>query len=215
MVTYSSEALNQSCCCSFPWALADVLLELAKALSGDVEMPQTPPNFLLSKLNAAFAEESTQASMKDLALEVITKWAVKDELVKDSKAKHSSICKSCLSKIFEDSIKAAAQQQELGSGDPEQTEGNSQCNGRLFTAGELVLGFLRHVSGARVQFPPCNECKWSLSMTRTITMAAVRTYSLLAITRDLCHLGLPCEPELHEPVQIVQEGNPVRIQETP
>ncbi|KAH7934737.1 uncharacterized protein LOC119404960 [Rhipicephalus sanguineus] len=211
MVTYSAEAPNESRCCSFPWALADILLVLAQALSGDAKIPRTSPNFLLSKLNATFAEESTQASTKDLALEVITKWAVKDELVKDSKAKHSSICKSCLSKIFEDSVKAT-QQQESGSRDSEQTEGNAQCNGRMFTVGELVLGFLRHVSGARVQFPPCNECKWSLSMTRTITMAAVRTYSLLAITRDLCHLGLPCEPELHEPVQIVQEGNPVRIQ---
>ncbi|XP_037288524.2 uncharacterized protein LOC119181398 [Rhipicephalus microplus] len=212
MVTYSSEAPNESRCCSFPWAVADALLSLVKALYGDTEVPQIPPNFLLSKLNAAFAKESTQASAKGLALEVITKWAVKDELMKDSKAKHSSICKSCLSKIFEDSVKATMQQQELGSGDLEKEEENAQCSGSLLTGGELVLGFLRYMSSARVQFPPCRECKWSLSMTRTITMAAVRTYSLLAITRDLCHLGMPCEPELHEPVQIVQEGNPVRIQ---
>lgn len=212
MVTYGSEAPNKQHCCSFPWALADVLLELAKTLSCDAEMPRMPRNFLLSKLNATFAEESAQTSAKDLALEVITKWAVKDELVKNSKTKHSSICKSCLSHIFEDSVKTIKEQQESGSGDSERAEGDVCRNGESFTVGELVLGFLRHVCGAKVQFPSCDECKWSVSMTRTITMAAVRTYSLLAITRDLCHLGLPCEPELHEPVQIVQEGNPVRIQ---
>lgn len=80
------------------------------------------------------------------------------------------------------------------------------------TAGDLVVGFFKHVCSAAVEFPPCSRCKWSASMTRTITMAAVRTYSLLAITRDLCHIGLPCEPRLHEPVQLVQEGNPVRIE---
>ncbi|XP_037556026.1 uncharacterized protein LOC119432954 [Dermacentor silvarum] len=212
MVTYGSEAPNKQHCCSFPWALADVLLELAKTLSCDAEMPRMPPNFLLSKLNATFAEESAQTSAKDLALEVITKWAVKDELVKNSKTKHSSICKSCLSHIFQDSVKTIKEQQESGSGDSEQAEGDVCRNGGSFTVGELLLGFLRHVCGAKVQFPSCDECKWSVSMTRTITMAAVRTYSLLAITRDLCHLGLPCEPKLHEPVQIVQEGNPVRIQ---
>ncbi|XP_077499515.1 uncharacterized protein LOC144110476 isoform X2 [Amblyomma americanum] len=229
MVTYTSsgEESDKQRSCSFPWALADALLELVKALSSqNAKVPQKmPENFLVSKINMAFAkdteveakeaESATQRSAENLAFEVVTKWALKDELLKSPKSKHSSICEPCLSCIFKESVKGISkgqQQKEVMNGYGMEAAGDVPCDSESFTVGDLVLEFLKHLCGTKVHFPRCDQCKWSSSMTRTITMAAVRTYSLLAITRDLCHLGLSCDPKLHEPFQIVQEGNPIRIQ---
>uniref|UniRef100_A0A1E1X720 RNA-dependent RNA polymerase n=1 Tax=Amblyomma aureolatum TaxID=187763 RepID=A0A1E1X720_9ACAR len=239
MVTYGSSGEvsdTKRRSCSFPWALADALLELVKALSPSHDAKachKMPKNFLVSKINMALtketeeeaeeAESTAQTSAEDLAFKVVTKWAVKDELLKRSKSKHSSVCEPCLSHIFKEFVKGISkgQQQaavingfakEVMNGCFEEAAGDASYDSASFTVGDLVLEFLKHLCGTDVKFPPCDQCKWSSSMTRTITMAAVRTYNLLAITRDLCHLGLSCEPKLHEPVQIVQEGNPIRIQ---
>lgn len=215
MVAYDSGTCGKQHSFSFPWAMADTLLVLVRALSQGVEVSQSPRNFLVSKINDALAKETEDIPVEDKALEVITQWAIKDELVKDSKSNPLSICKTCLTQIFQLFVKSNRNGEQLvmSNGSSESATSDRDGNGELSaTAGDLVVGFLKHMCSAAVEFPPCSRCKWSASMTRTVTMAAVRTYSLLAITRDLCHVGLPCEPTLHEPVQLVQEGNPVRIE---
>lgn len=249
MVAYDGRTCGKQLGFSFPWAMADVLLVLARAVSRGLNVSQSPQNLLVSKIDDALAKDTEGVSVEDRALDVITKWAIKDELV--SKSKPLFICKTCLKQIFQlfvknnwndgglvstngglesaerdgdKNVNSEAERDEnvrSGGGGCKESGGDGTKNvepggegdGNLScTAGELVVGFLRYVCSAAVEFPPCGQCKWSSSMTRTITMAALRTYSLLAITGDLCHVGLPCERRLHEPVQLVQEGNPVRIQ---
>ncbi|KAL3170027.1 hypothetical protein MRX96_015099 [Rhipicephalus microplus] len=78
------------------------------------------------------------------------------------------------------------------------------------STGYYVTSFLRYVSSSSVVFPECDACSQSSQM-HTLTMAALRTYSMLSILCDLCHLGLPCDESLHEPIQEIKEGNSVRI----
>lgn len=215
MVAYNSGTCGKQHSFGFPWAVANTLLVLFRTRTIEVDVSQSPRNFLVSKINDALAKEMEDVRVEDKALEVITQWAVKDELVKDSKSKPFSICKTCLTQIFQVFVKSKRNGEQLvmSNGSSDLATSDRDRNGELSaTAGDLVVGFFKHMCSAAVEFPPCSRCKWSASMTRTITMAAVRTYSLLAITRDLCHVGLPCEPTLHEPLQLVQEGNPVRIE---
>ncbi|XP_077527412.1 uncharacterized protein LOC144138810 [Haemaphysalis longicornis] len=263
MVAYESRTCGQQQSLSFPWAMADVLLVLAKTRSRGPDILRSPRNLLVSKIDDALARGMEGVSIEDKAFHVITKWAIKDELL--SKSKPLFICKNCLKKLFQlfvennqngkepvskngglesvggdgdknaeprgdidNNVESGADRDgnvepgvdvdkniEPGGRGNNNVESGANGDGNFessSTVGELVVGFLRHVCSPAAEFPPCGQCRWSPTMTRTVTMAALRTYSLVAITRDLCHVGLPCEPRLHKPVQLVQEGNPVRIQ---
>lgn len=56
-------------------------------------------NFLVSKINDALAKEIEDILVEDNALDGITKWTMKDELV--SKSKPLFICQACVTQIFQ------------------------------------------------------------------------------------------------------------------
>ncbi|XP_040070228.1 uncharacterized protein LOC115329089 [Ixodes scapularis] len=86
------------------------------------------------------------------------------------------------------------------------------------SAGTLVVRFLRwcleHLELPK-ELCPHNVCSGGgyegHRQTHRLPMVALRTYSSLAVSLDPCHLGLPCDPTLHEPHQEVTERDPVRI----
>lgn len=86
------------------------------------------------------------------------------------------------------------------------------------SAGTLVVLFLRwcleHPDLPRETCPhgACSGGSHDAQrQTHCLPLVALRTYSSLAVSLDLCHLGLPCDPNLHEPHQEIMERDPVRI----
>ncbi|XP_077503516.1 uncharacterized protein LOC144113972 [Amblyomma americanum] len=195
MVTYSNA---HKTCSSFPWTFSDVILLVMESAPRS-EVPYRQGNLLIACLDSQLPPASPQLSAKSIALEVVLKWAVKEDLLlQDAGVRCARICRLCLETLF---IKSAGAE-------------DSKANGKgAPSPGRYVTSFFRYVSSTSVVFPNCDSCSWS-SQTHTLTMAALRTYSMLSIFCDLCHLGLPCDARLHEPVQEIQEGNSVRIKVT-
>ncbi|XP_029824565.2 probable RNA-dependent RNA polymerase SHL2 [Ixodes scapularis] len=216
MVTFSGARLDKNCQ-SFPWAIADVLVLVLKERSASgADEKIVPRNLLITKLNRVIAGEGREG---ELALNVIRKWATKEELTKRTATRGPGICEPCLVALFESFISRAlypatpVDEESPGSAALQHTAQDWFFGGQLPTVGGYVVGFLRYLSSAMVRFPECDVCNLSASHTHTATMAALRTYSMLALSRDPCHLGLPCV-QSHEPLQEILEGNPVRIQVT-
>lgn len=194
MVTYCNTRKTYS---SFPWSFSDVILLVMQESSSRHE--HTSKNLLISRLDDQLAAAASQFSAKRVALEVVLKWAEKEDLLLQTAAVNCArICRRCLEELFDKSTLAEATDAEKG---PEK---------QAPSAGRYVTSFLRYVSCSSIVFPDCDACSRS-SQTHTLTMAALRTYSMLSILCDLCHLGLPCDASLHEPVQEIKEGSSVRI----
>ncbi|KAL1415112.1 hypothetical protein MTO96_006903 [Rhipicephalus appendiculatus] len=195
MVTYC----NAKTYSSFPWSFADVILLVMEESSSRLE--RTSKNILVSRLDDQLAAAASQHSAKKVALEVVLKWAKKEDLIlKTSAVNCARICKDCLEKLFAKSALAVESAHA----------GKDLENTRPPSTGHYITSFLRYVSSTSVVFPECDACSQS-SQTHTLTMAALRTYSMLSILCDLCHLGLHCDATLHEPIQEIKEGNSVRI----
>ncbi|CAN8001929.1 unnamed protein product, partial [Ixodes hexagonus] len=222
MVTYAG-VWQEANCYSFPWSVPDVLLLVMKQVNTSELKPVQPPrNLLIARLNGVLAKELSSKSAEELAFETVTKWAIKEELMRDTSAGGGpGICNCCLSTLFKSFVSqkfsaAAADDEELRKKtDVRHTSCEQFFEGHLATAGGYVAGFLRYVSSTAVQFPPCGLCNLSAAQTHAVTMAALRAYSMLALSRDPCHVGLPCDSELHEPMQDVYEGNPIRLKVSP
>ncbi|KAH6944423.1 hypothetical protein HPB50_003077 [Hyalomma asiaticum] len=196
MVTYCNAQKTYS---SFPWSFSDVILLVMEESSSRLE--RTSKNLLVSRLDDQLAAAASRSSAKIVALEVVLKWAEKEDLILKATAVNCArICKSCLEELF---ARSAFTEEAVHA---EKDPGNL----RPLSAGHYVTSFLRYVSSSSVAFPKCDACSRS-SQTHTLTMAALRTYSMLSILCDLCHLGLPCDASLHEPIQEIKEGNSVRI----
>uniref|UniRef100_A0A6M2D4D9 RNA-dependent RNA polymerase n=1 Tax=Rhipicephalus microplus TaxID=6941 RepID=A0A6M2D4D9_RHIMP len=196
MVTYCNAQKTYS---SFPWSFADVILLVMESSSFRVE--RTSKNLLVSRLNDQLAAAASEHVAKKVALGVVLKWAEKEDLILKTKAVNCArICKDCLEKLFAKSVQA--EECAHAQNDPD--------NMKPLSTGHYVTSFLRYVSSSSVVFPECDACSRS-SQTHTLTMAALRTYSMLSILCDLCHLGLNCDASLHEPIQEIKEGNSVRI----
>lgn len=210
MVTYNS-VWQEANSHSFPWSISDVLLLVVKATSvlGAKHHP-VQQNILIAKLDATLTRELLEKAKQDVAFDVVLKWADKEGLIKKT-GSGPGICKECLTILFQKYISM-----ELGSDPPTKPEDSHVATDQshqdqLDTVGACIVGFLRHVSSTLVKFPSCYICNLSSAQTHALTMTALRTYNMLAVSRDLCHLGLPCSPDLHHPMQDIQEGNPIRI----
>ncbi|KAH8018328.1 hypothetical protein HPB51_002776 [Rhipicephalus microplus] len=196
MVTYYNAKKTYS---SFPWSFADVIILVMEESSSMLE--RTSKNLLVYRLDNQLAASASRHSAKIVALEVVLKWADKEDLIlKTAAVNCARICENCLQMLFAKS--ALAVEREHAENDPENRQPPS--------TGYYVTSFLRYVSSSSVVFPECDACSQSSQM-HTLTMAALRTYSMLSILCDLCHLGLPCDESLHEPIQEIKEGNSVRI----
>lgn len=212
MVTYT-RAWHERNCQSFPWSVADVLLLILVEVNAAEPKPkQKPKNLLIAKLNKALANAPSLKSDKDLALEVVLGWAAKEELLHQAKVTGPRICRYCLVTVYKRFLDHSSGSRRLVHEDVQHLDSDEYFDGKLETAGGYIVGFLRYVSSAVVDFPECDVCNWASSQTHAVTMAALRTYSILALSRDPCHLGLPCDLNAHYPLESVQEGNPVRIQ---
>lgn len=216
MVTYSGACPDKDCQ-SFPWVIADVLVLVLKEASASKAFQNgLPRNLLIVKLNDVVAGKGREV---ELALNVVKKWAAMEELTKQKTTRGPGICEPCLAELFENFVSHSlcpaevADREDLRKADFQHTAQDWFFGGELPTVGGYVVGFLRYLSGATVRFPECDVCNLSASHTHTTTMAALRTYSMLALSRDPCLLGLPCI-QSHEPQQETLEGNPVRIQVT-
>ncbi|XP_029826663.2 probable RNA-dependent RNA polymerase 1 [Ixodes scapularis] len=216
-VTYA-DTWKERNCRSFPWAIVDVLLLVMKEKALECHsLRRVPRNLLVSKLDEELCEPSEKTA-EDRALDVIFLWAAKEELIQTTRRMAPYICKRCLALLFRSFLAQEQRYSEHGSEQSSEqlavdgAEMPHSIEGKPATVGGYVLAFLRHLSSAEVAFPSCDFCTWSSSQAHAVTLTALRTYSLLAIFGDLCYLGLTCDPDLHEPIQVVQEGNPVRIQ---
>ncbi|XP_077542923.1 uncharacterized protein LOC144155400 [Haemaphysalis longicornis] len=195
MVTYSNA---KKTCSSFPWSFADVILLIMAKGSVCQNQPEfKSKNLLTARLDDQLSVDTQGKDPRTIAFGVVLKWATKEDLLQDTGARCPRICIDCLEKLFAES----AHEEEARC---------EQSSARPLTAGRFVTSFLRYVSSSSVVFPACKACSWS-SQTHALTLAALRTYSLLSIFCDLCHLGLPCDPNLHEPVQEIREGSSVRV----
>ncbi|CAN7999514.1 unnamed protein product [Ixodes hexagonus] len=216
MVTYTG-VWREANCYSFPWSISDVLLLVMREVTtSEPKAAQTPRNVLITKLNAMLGEELSGKPSEELAFEAITKWATKEELIKETTVAGPGTCNSCMATLFRSFVSHSSplvpeQREPLGGANTQHTSYDPFFDGQLATAGGYVVGFLRYVSSAAVEFPACSRCRLPASQTHTMTMAALRTYSMLALSRDPCHVGLPCDPDVHEPMQDVYEGNPIRV----
>ncbi|CAN8004584.1 unnamed protein product, partial [Ixodes hexagonus] len=215
LVTYSGACPDKNCQ-SFPWAIADVLVLVLKATSASRAVGKSVlRNLLIAKLNDEVTGDGCET---ELAFDIVKGWATKEELTKQTATRGPGICEPCLAALFKNFVSyasnptaTAADEENPKKAVLQHTARDWFFGGQLATVGGYVVGFLRYLTSAVVKFPECDVCNLSASHTQTATMAALRTYSLLALSRDPCHLGLPCI-QSHEPVQEILQGNPVRIQ---
>ncbi|CAN8010599.1 unnamed protein product [Ixodes pacificus] len=220
MVTYAG-VWQETNCYSFPWSVSDVLFLVMKQVNAsELKSAPAPRNPLITKLNGVLAREQSGKSVEELAFETVTKWATKEELMKDTTVGGPGICNRCLTTLFnnfvsQSSSSGPADRELPNKTDVQHTSCDEFFGGQLATAGGYVVGFLRYVSSTSVEFPPCGLCRLSASHTHSVIMAALRTYNMLALSRDPCHVGLPCDADLHEPMQDVYEGNPIRLKVSP
>ncbi|XP_077519919.1 uncharacterized protein LOC144129693 [Amblyomma americanum] len=75
MVTYYNA---HKTCSSFPWIFSDLIL-LVMASASRREMPYRQGNLLIACLDSQLPPASSQLSAKSIALEVVLKWAVKED----------------------------------------------------------------------------------------------------------------------------------------
>ncbi|CAN8004608.1 unnamed protein product [Ixodes hexagonus] len=206
MVTYAG-VWQEANSYSFPWSVSDVLLLVMKQVNAlsESKQVQAPQNLLIAKLNQVLTKRQSGKSAEEEAFETVTKWTKKEELTKYNAVGGPGICSGCLATLFKTFVS-----QSLSA-----TPAHEELLKRMDTAGGYIVGFLRYVSSTAVNFPPCGVCSLSASQTHAVSMAALRTYSMLALSRDPCNLGLPCDPDLHEPTQDVYEGNPIRLKVSP
>ncbi|XP_064476714.1 uncharacterized protein LOC135390766 isoform X2 [Ornithodoros turicata] len=197
MVTYDRDDRQYV---SFPWCLADVLSEIiSRPLCKNYELFKCK-NTLAYKMDQVTEEKLKERNFTDIGFDIIRQWAAKEELLIRNTGAGAAICEDCLLQEFMNFVYISA----------DLSINNS-------TVGNLVLNFLRHCTNyvdlpkGRCLNDACSSGHPGHKQTHRLPMAALRTYSMIALSRDLCHLGLPCTPSLHEPYQEVTEGDPVRI----
>lgn len=197
MVTYDRDERQYV---SFPWCLADVLSEIISRPTCKKYSQLQCKNTLAFKIDQMKANVE-ERSVTDVAFDIILQWAVKEELLTENAGAGAAICKDCLLQQFLSFVYVSADELPLNN----------------TTVGNIVLNFLRYCTSYvdspknRCLNDACSSGHPGHKQTHQLPMAALRTYSMIALSRDLCHLGLPCNPSLHEPYQEVTEGDPVRI----
>ncbi|KAK8758336.1 hypothetical protein V5799_004029 [Amblyomma americanum] len=188
-----------------PWCITDALLLLLRERSNAASTPTlSSRNLLVAKINN-FAHSSNSAS--DAALDMLRAWARKENLLQDAGGQVRQICSACFSRTFQQFLSSRQSEPVLSAAQ----NASPYCGGDSCapTAGDLVCGFLRYVCSAPTGLPLCAEC--SVTQLHKLTLAALHCYSRLVITRDVCCFDLPCDPDLHDSMQEVQESDPIRI----
>ncbi|XP_064466071.1 uncharacterized protein LOC135377522 isoform X2 [Ornithodoros turicata] len=202
----------------FPWCLSDVMLQLLieRRNTGSFTTPlDVPLNMIIAKINGEVKSESGQ-SAEELARTVVVNWAEKEELLGSKTKGFCPVCPSCLDAVFTHFYN---QHLLLANGHSEEAYAKDSANdyqffeGDLTSVGSLVVGFLRRIGSEFSAITKCVDCSVGIGgqHAHVLMLAALRTYSMLALSCDPCHLGLPCDKEQHEPYQEIQEGNPVRL----
>ncbi|KAH6941045.1 hypothetical protein HPB50_012726 [Hyalomma asiaticum] len=205
MVTSTDEQFKKRSL-GLPWCIADSLLLLLKERSREQPACIVSRNLLSAKVNS----QNPGRLPKDAAFDLLCVWARKEELLRDSVTKASQVCMSCFKQAFQQYVSTS--QSSTGAvtrGGCITSQGDSGNCGQ--TAGDYVCGFIRYLTMALTGLPLCNECYSPSGQVHKLTLAALYCYSRLVISRDVCCFGLPCDPELHDSTEEVQESDPIRI----
>ncbi|XP_049514548.1 uncharacterized protein LOC119433620 isoform X2 [Dermacentor silvarum] len=206
MVTCSDEQFKEHSL-GLPWCITDSLLLLLRERSGakPTDKPVSP-NLLAAKINQHICGRSPQ----DDAFDMLCAWARKEDLLCDTATKASQVCMSCFKRAFQQFVSSGQCSTEAPVvPNCVTSQGDSAKCGQ--TAGDYVSGFLRYLTMALTGLPLCNECCSPSGQVHKLTLAALHRYSRLAVSRDVCCFDLPCDPELHDSTEDVQESDPIRI----
>uniref|UniRef100_A0A1E1XN54 RNA-dependent RNA polymerase n=1 Tax=Amblyomma sculptum TaxID=1581419 RepID=A0A1E1XN54_AMBSC len=188
-----------------PWCITDALLLLLRERSNAASTPMpSPRNLLVAKINNSVRSSDSPSGA---ALNMLRAWARKENLLQDAVGQVRQICSSCFSQAFQQFLSSRQSEPVMSAAQ----NASPYCGGdsHVPTAGDLVCGFLRYVCSAPTGLPLCAEC--SSTQLHKLTLAALYCYSRLVITKDVCCFDLPCDPDLHDSLQEVQESDPIRI----
>ncbi|XP_075527685.1 uncharacterized protein LOC142559884 [Dermacentor variabilis] len=190
-----------------PWCIIDSLLLLLRERSSP-KLTDKPvsQNLLAAKIN----QQCFGRSPEDDAFDMLCAWARNEDLLCDTVTKASQVCMSCLKRAFQQFVSSSQCSAEAPVVPSfVASQGDSVKCGQ--TAGDYVCGFLRYLTMALTVLPLCNECSSPSGQVYKLTLAALHSYSRLAISRDVCCFDLPCDPKLHDSTEDVQESDPIRI----
>ncbi|XP_049275098.1 uncharacterized protein LOC119404959 isoform X2 [Rhipicephalus sanguineus] len=215
MVTFNADDALEVNCQGFPWCMSDVLLTLIKnsdAKCSEVQGYQMA-RVLLRGMNEMMARSVSSASPVTAALDVVLRWAAKENLLKTSGSNGPGICRACLSSLFK-SFACSCKAVPLLSA--EDWHRDLERHARLFgwpprTAAAYVLAFLRYLANAPALGSLCEQCQHLCSQAHLITVAALRRYSQLLVCGSPCHLNLTSSHDCHESVDVLEEHGPIRV----
>lgn len=216
MVTTNTDDVAESNCQGFPWCVSDVLLMLLKNKDAKCSQDEGYPmaRVLLQEMNEVITRCILNARPAAAALDVVLRWAAKEDLLKKSGPNGPGICHRCLSSLFNSFANSCKAKLPLSA---EGKRCDLERHARLFgwpprTAAAYVLAFLRYLANAPVTGLLCHYCQHIRSQAHMVTVAALRCYSQLLVCGSPCHLNLTSGHDCHESVEVLEEHGPVRVQ---
>ncbi|KAG0421466.1 hypothetical protein HPB47_002632 [Ixodes persulcatus] len=146
MVTYAG-AWHEQNCQSFPWSVADVLLLILVEVNAAEPKPKRKPkNLLIAKLNEVLADALSTKSSQDVALDVVLRWATKEELLNQTRQTGPRICRRCLVTVYGRFLGSVNDSGRRVFEEIQHSASDMYFEGKQETAGGYVVGFLRYVN---------------------------------------------------------------------
>ncbi|XP_075528530.1 uncharacterized protein LOC142560369 [Dermacentor variabilis] len=213
MVTRNTGNNEEANCLGFPWCISDVLLMLLNA-NCSKGLSYQMAGILLREMNEMVTKCMPGTRPATAALEVVLRWAAKEDLLKMSGSNGPGICHRCLCSLFKSFASFCMAVPPLS---PEHRHKDLECHANLFgwpprTAAAYVLAFLRYLASAPVISSFCRHCLQLHSQAHMVTVAALRCYSQLLVCGSPCHLNLSSGHDCHKAVQVLEEYGPIRVQ---
>ncbi|KAH6941071.1 hypothetical protein HPB50_013214 [Hyalomma asiaticum] len=216
MVTANTDDVAESNSQGFPWCVSDVLLMILKNKDAKCLREEGYPmaRVLLQEVNEVIARCMLNARPAAAALDVVLRWAAKEDLLKTSGPNGPGICHRCLSSLFNSFASSCKAKLPLSA---EGKRCDLERHARLFgwpprTTAAYVLAFLRYLANAPVSGLLCHYCQHIRSQAHMVTVAALRCYNQLLVCGSPCHLNLTSGHDCHESVEVVEEHGPIRVQ---
>ncbi|XP_064477373.1 uncharacterized protein LOC135391172 [Ornithodoros turicata] len=236
MAVYGKDAVETTYY-SFPWCISDVLVEILQF--SDTNAGQHYNNTLAKLVDEMLANNYDDVCARwddkvelkpngvvitkpaEDALKLIKMWLKKEALLRGDESSESArpvLCEECIGTVFLDFLTNSTMKPESPKIFPDCSGNATPKEAVGMTTGTTFVHFLHWCTDH--QELPKQACRKDVcagggytgeTQSHHLPMVALRAYSTAAVSLDLCHFGLPCDPVLHELNQLVTESEPVRI----